>query len=760
MHVVKTDFGGRELSIETGRMAKLANGAVVVRYGDSMVLVTATGRLEPKPGANFFPLTVDYQEKFYSAGKIPGGFFKREGRPSFKATLTSRLIDRPIRPLFPEGYVNETHIVSTTLSVDTENAPDVMSLIGASAALEVSDLPFMGPVAGCRVGRINGEFVINPSPVAMVNSDIDILVAGTQSSIVMVEGGALEVSEDDVVAALEFAHKAIQPVLEIQLELKRMVNKPKISFKPAEVDQKLVEEINKLSLSKIAEIFTYGKKQEREEGFSTLCDNVVAEMTKGITDAEELDQKKQVVVEQYEKLKEEYARGYTLREKKRIDNRLYDAIRKITTEVAILPRVHGSALFTRGETQALVTTTLGTGEDEQRIDSIEAEASEAFMLHYNFPPFSVGETGFLRGPGRREIGHGALAHRAILPVVPLPEKFPYTIRVVSEILESNGSSSMASVCGATLALLDAGVPISSPVAGIAMGLIMEGDEVAILSDILGDEDHLGDMDFKVAGTAKGVTAVQMDIKISGVSRDILEKALRQAREGRLFILSKMNETISEPRSDISRFAPRIKSIPIKADKIGALIGPGGKTIRAIMEETGAKIDIDDKALTVQVASPEVAKLERAVELITNILAEAEIGKIYEGKVVRIADFGAFVEILPGIDGLVHISELVPFRVNRVTDIVNMDDKVRVKVLDIDQQGKIRLSRKACLTEEEMNQEKQAYDARVEQAGVEGGQGQEPYRSPYPSRDYGRRRDFDRGGRGGGFKRGPYRGGRK
>src|SRR3990167_6808913 len=463
MHVVKTDFGGRELSIETGRMAKLANGAVVVRYGDSMVLVTATGRLEPKPGANFFPLTVDYQEKFYSAGKIRGRFFKREGRPSFKATLTSRLIDRPIRPLFPEGYVNETHIVSTTLSVDTENAPDVMSLIGASAALEVSDLPFMGPVAGCRVGRINGEFVINPSPVAMVNSDIDILVAGTQSSIVMVEGGALEVSEDDVVAALEFAHKAIQPVLEIQLELKRMVNKPKISFKPAEVDQKLVEEINKLSLSKIAEIFTDGKKQEREEGFSTLCDNVVAEMTKGITDAEELDQKKQVVVEQYEKLKEEYARGYTLREKKRIDNRLYDAIRKITTEVAILPRVHGSALFTRGETQALVTTTLGTGEDEQRIDSIEAEASEAFMLHYNFPPFSVGETGFLRGPGRREIGHGALAHRAILPVVPLPEKFPYTIRVVSEILESNGSSSMASVCGATLALLDAGVPISSPV---------------------------------------------------------------------------------------------------------------------------------------------------------------------------------------------------------------------------------------------------------------------------------------------------------
>lgn len=767
MFQVKTDFGGRELSIETGRMAKQANGAVVVRYGDSMVLVTATGRLEPKPGANFFPLTVDYQEKFYSAGKIPGGFFKREGRPSFKATLTSRLIDRPIRPLFPEGYSNDTHIVATTLSIDLENDPDIMSLIGASAALEVSNLPFMGPVAGCRVGRVDGKFVINPTPSLLEKSDIDLLVAGTQSSIVMVEGGAFEATEEDIISALEFAHKAIQPVIEIQLELKRMVNTPKITFKPAEVNQALAAEVKNASWKKISEIFHIEKKQERYDGFNALTESVVAELTKGITDAAELETKKKLVKDELEALKEKYAREYTIKEKKRIDGRAYNAVRKITSEVGILPRVHGSALFTRGETQALVTTTLGTGEDEQRVDSIESEVAETFMLHYNFPPFSVGETGFLRGPGRREIGHGALAHRGILPVIPSAEKFPYTIRVVSEILESNGSSSMASVCGATLALLDAGVPISAPVAGIAMGLIMEGKEIAILSDILGDEDHLGDMDFKVTGTEKGVTAVQMDIKIGGVSRDILEQALRQAREGRLHILSKMNEVMREPRGDLSQYAPRITTVPIKSDKIGALIGPGGKTIRGIMEETGAKIDIDDKALLVSIASSDPAKLKRAVEIISGILEEAEIGKVYEGTVVRIADFGAFVEIIPDTDGLVHISELAPFRVNRVTDIVNMGDKVKVKVLEIDSQGKIRLSRKACLTDEESNQERQANETRLEQQGPEE---RDSFNQPRGDQgNYrGGRGGSGGGGGGGGFRRGGgggggsggYRGGRK
>ena len=749
MHVVKRNFGGRELSIETGRLAKQANGSVMVRYGDSVVLVAVTGQTDPKPGASFFPLTVDYQEKFYSAGKIPGGFFKREGRPSLKATLTARLIDRPIRPLFPAGYQNETQIIVTTLSVDLENAPDVMALIGASAALEISNLPFFGPIAGCRVGRVNKELIINPLPEQMIDSDLDLLVAASQDSIVMVEGGSLELSEDEVLEALKFAHKEMQPIIEMQLELKRLVNPTKIEFQAPQIDIELKEQIKKSFYGEIAEIFAISGKQDRTDRFKDLKKRVIEQFSKEITDPEKLLIRKVASAELFGQLKEEYARTYTVQQKRRIDGRSYDAIRNISCEVGVLPRVHGSAVFTRGETQVLVTTTLGTGEDEQRIDSIESEESESFMLHYNFPPFSVGETGPLRGPGRREIGHGALAQRSLAPVIPTAEQFPYTIRVVSDVLESNGSSSMASVCGGTLALLDAGVPVKSPVAGIAMGLILEEGQVAILSDILGDEDHLGDMDFKVAGTEKGVTGVQMDIKIGGVTFEIMERALRQAREGRLFILSKMNEVINQPRADISKYAPRIQSIPVAPDKIGTIIGPGGKMIRAIIEATGVKIDIDDAAGTVQVASSDPEGMKKAVEWIEGLIEEPEIGKEYEGKVCRIADFGAFVTILHNKDGLVHISELAPFRIDRVTDVVKLGDHVKVKVLDIDEQGKVRLSRKACLTPEQVDQERQTYES-------------SPRRKDDYERQEVRGRPPFRGGRGpGGGSRGPgggHRGG--
>jgi polyribonucleotide nucleotidyltransferase len=695
---VETEIGGRRLILETGHVAKQASGSVMVTYGDTVVLVTAVSEKTAREGTDFLPLTVNYQEKFYAAGKIPGGFFKREGRPTDMDTLTSRLIDRPLRPLFPDNYFFETQIIATVLSADEDNCPDTIALTGASAALALSDIPFRGPVAGVRVGRINGELVVNPSFRLWEESELNLIVAGTKEAVTMVEAGARELAEEIMIEAIEFGHREIVRMVEIQEELQRTVAPVKRVVEapvPSEEDVQLEESIRAAAMEKILSVNTTPGKHERQHALDTVFDEIVAQFD----DDEGL--KKAFIRGVCGNIEKEDLRRLILEEKKRVDGRSFDEVRPITCEIGLLPRTHGSALFTRGETQALVVTTLGTSSDEQRIDALQGESTKRFLLHYNFPPYSVGEAKFLRGPGRREIGHGALAERALFTMVPDEEKFPYTIRVVSEITESNGSSSMATVCGGTLSLMDAGVPLASPVSGIAMGLIKEGDNVVILSDILGVEDHLGDMDFKVTGTAKGVTALQMDIKIAGVNRDIMTRALAQAKEGRAFILGKMLESIQEPREEISVHAPRIITIKIHPDKIREVIGPGGKMIRSIVERTGAKIDIEDDG-TVKIASADAEASRQAIKIIEDLTQEAQVGKIYLGTVKKIMDFGAFVEIFPGTDGLVHISQLAEHRVQKVDDILKEGDEVMVKVLEIDRQGKIRLSRKEAMREQKSN----------------------------------------------------------
>jgi len=688
---VELDFHGRPLSIEVGKVAKQADGAALVRYGETVVLVTAVAAKELKTDTDFFPLTVDYQEKTFAAGKIPGGFFKREGRPSEKEILTCRLIDRSIRPLFSEGLRCETQVIATVLSADRENDPDMVAMLGASVALQVSDIPFNGPLAGVRIGRIDGRWVINPTQSQLLESDMDIFLSGSRDAIVMVEGGAKMVPEDEILEALFTGHEAIQPLLQIQDEIRREIGKPKRQVPLAELDAAIVRQVEQLALSKLQQAIETPEKLERYKQIGEIKGEVVAKMLA------EFPQKEKDIKGAFDELKRNCFRGLIIQRERRIDGRGLKDIRPITCEVEILPRTHGSALFTRGETQALVVTTLGTASDEQKIDALIGEHYKKFMLHYNFPPFSVGEVKFLRGPSRREIGHGNLAERALLPVLPPEESFPYTVRIVSEVLESNGSTSMATVCGGSLSLMDAGVPVSAPVAGIAMGLIKEGEHVRVLSDILGDEDHLGDMDFKVAGTPSGVTSLQMDIKISGVNRDIMRQALYQAREGRLHILGIMTETIGSHRASVSGHAPRITTLKVRPDKIREIIGPGGKVIRGIIEATGVKMDVEDDG-TVTIASSDEAASRKAIEMVQKITAEAEIGKIYKGTVRKIVDFGAFVEIFPGTDGLVHISQLAPERVRRVSDVLKEGDEVMVKVLEIDKQGKIRLSRKEALQE--------------------------------------------------------------
>jgi polyribonucleotide nucleotidyltransferase len=698
-HSVQVEVGGRTMTLECGHVALQASGSVMIRYGDTVVLVAATKEDRSREGIDFVPLMVDYQEMSYAAGRIPGGFFRREvGRPSEKETLTSRLIDRPIRPLFPKKYVFETQVVATVLSVDQENEPDVVALTGASAALHISTVPFQGPVAAVRIGRVDGEFIVNPSAKQLQESDINLVVAGSRDAVVMVEGGAEFVSEIDMIEAIDTAHRAILPILDAQDELQRKVGNTKEADPEVIIDEALIDAVKRLVGNEMQEVMTIGEKRLRRSSKKALKERVKEEIA-----AEFPDRQKEVegILEDIEK---ESVRRTMVEQSIRIDGRRFDEIRPLSFEVGLLPRTHGSAIFTRGETQALAVATLGSSSDEQKIEALAGETFKSFMLHYNFPPYSVGEARPLRGPGRREIGHGALAERAVKPVLPKEGEFPYTIRVVSEVLASNGSSSMATVCGASLALMDAGVPLLDPVAGIAMGLVKEGENVIILSDILGDEDHLGDMDFKVTGTDKGITAIQMDVKIAGIDREIMQRALEQARVGRLHILEKMKEAISAPRENLSPYAPRVITIHINPEKIRDVIGPGGKVIRAIVAETGAKIDIDDTGRVV-VMSPDQEACDKAINKIRGLTQEPEVGQLYTARVVRVTDFGAFAEILPGIDGLIHISQLEHKRVNKVTDVVKEGDEVLVKVIEIDKDGRIRLSRKAALEQQPGSSEK-------------------------------------------------------
>lgn len=684
------DFGGRPISIEIGKMANQANGSAVVRYGDTAVLVTACAAKEASEGKDFLPLTVNYMEMTYAAGKIPGGFFKREGRPSEREVLCSRLIDRPFRPLFPEGYFNETQIIATVLSLDPENDPEIAAIIGASTALMVSDIPFNNPIAAVRVGRINGKFICNPAyKQQKESSDIDLIVASSLDEIIMVEGGAKMVSEDELLDAMMFAQDSMQEVIKLQKKIIKEIGKPKMTVPAVSIDTGLTAKVKAFADIKIREALNIPSKQDRYQRLSDISKELI-EALKSTYEGREDE-----VIKIFEDLKYHILRKSVLSTNIRIDGRGLTDIRPITCEIGLLPRTHGSALFTRGETQAMVVTTLGTSVDEQKIDALSGWEYKTFMLHYNFPPFSVGEVKMLRGPGRREVGHGALAERAVAKILPETDAFPYTIRVVSDILESNGSSSMATVCGASLSLMDAGVPTKDAVAGIAMGLVKEGEKVAVLSDILGDEDHLGDMDFKVAGTESGITAFQMDIKITGVTKEILRQAIYQAKEGRLHILKKMKETISSPRTELSVHAPRIITIYVRQEKIKDVIGPGGKNIKGIIEKTGVKIDIDDSG-KVNIASSDDEAAQKAIAMVKELTQEAEVGKIYLGKVRKIMDFGAFVEIFPGTDGLVHISQLSEERVKDVKDILKEGDEVLVKVLEVDKQGKIRLSRKEAL----------------------------------------------------------------
>jgi len=687
----KIDFGGRAFSIETGKVAKQANGSVLVQYGDTVVLVTAVISDKKREGIDFIPLTVNYLEMTYAAGKIPGGFFKREGRPSDRETLISRFIDRPLRPLLPKGVQNEVQIIATVLSADQENDPSILGMIGASAALSFSDIPFDGPIAGVKVGRIDGEYVVNPTLDELDLSDIDLVVAGGEDAIIMVEGSAREVKEEEILEAILFGHQSLKPVIDLQKRLIANSGMEKREFDLQKPEESVYEKVKAIAQEKLREAFYIREKTKRRERLEEILQSTFRE-----SGAED-ESCQRVVKIALEEINRKLVRKLILEEKKRIDGRDLSEIRPISCEVGILPRTHGSALFTRGETQVLAVVTFGTSEDEQKIDSLTGETYKSFMLHYNFPPFCVGEVSPLRSPGRREIGHGALAERAILPVLPSSEKFPYTIRVVSEVLESNGSSSMATVCGATLSLMDAGVPIKAPVGGIAMGLIVEDREFAVLSDILGDEDHFGDMDFKVAGTAEGVTAIQMDIKIGGISKEVMGKVLDQAREGRLYILERMKEAISEPRKDLSRHAPRIVTLQVKQEKIRDIIGPGGKNIRSIIDQTGVKVDVEDSGL-VKLASPNYDAIEKAIYMIKRLTQEVEVGGFYMGKVKRILGFGAIVELFPGTDGLIHISQLAETRVREVSDVLKEGDEVLVRVIDIDPQGRIRLSRKAALRE--------------------------------------------------------------
>jgi len=675
--------------MSTGKMAKQASGAVMVRCGDTMVLVTAVAQKEAKAGQDFFPLTVNYTEKAYAGGKIPGGFFKREARPTDAETLTCRLIDRPIRPLFPENFLCDTQVIATVVSADRDNDPDILSMLGASAALMVSDIPFAGPIAGVKVGRVDGRLICNPTADELENSDMEIVVAASRDAVIMVEGEAKFVSEADMLDAIFFAKEAMLPLIEAQEQLQQKAGVAKREVPAPVVNEALKARVHELAYNRIAEAVRLADKQERH----TQIDLVKAETIEALK--EEFPDGSKEIKEFLGDFEYERVRNDILDTGIRIDGRNTVTIRPISTEAGLLPRVHGSALFTRGETQVLAATTLGTSSDEQRIDSLYGESRKRFLLHYNFPPFSVGETSFRLGPGRREIGHGMLAERAIAAITPKHDDFPYTIRIVCETLESNGSSSMGSVCSGCMSLMDAGVPIKAPVAGIAMGLIKEGDRVAILSDILGDEDHLGDMDFKVAGTAEGVTALQMDIKIGGVTKDIMQQALKQAREGRLHILGKMAETLSAPRAEMSSFAPRITTIYVKTDKIRDVIGTGGKNIRNITETTGVTVDIDDTG-RINIASTNKEACDLAIQMIRGLTDEAEEGKLYMGTVKKIMDFGAFVEILPGTDGLVHISELDTKRVKTVTEVLNEGDKVLVKCIGVDKNGKVKLSRKEAL----------------------------------------------------------------
>lgn len=691
---ITTSVGGKQITIETGRMAKQADGSTLVTCGNNMVLVTAVSSKKAST-LDFFPLTVEYMEKFYATGKIPGGYFKREGKPTTEAVLAARLLDRPIRPLFPEGYRNETQVVATILSADGSFPIEILASLGASASLHISDIPFNGPTAAIQVGRVDGQFIANPTPQQMEKSDMDIIVAGTRNGILMVEGETKFISEADALAALKFGHKEMMPLLNAQDELREKCgSKAKRAFTPPAIDADFRAKAEAMLASKIDAALSIKEKQERYATVALAASAAEAELLASVP-ADQVDKRKKELSTIVEDLKYKSARSMILDKGVRIDGRDMKTIRPIANEVSLLPRAHGSALFTRGETQCLGTVTLGTGDDEQMVDGLLGTQKRKFLLHYNFPPYSVGEVGRFGGQGRREIGHGNLAERSLKSVIPDFEKFPYTIRIVSEVLESNGSSSMGSVCAGTMALLDAGVAIKGNVAGIAMGLIKEGDRVAVLSDILGDEDHLGDMDFKVAGTTQGITAVQMDIKIDSVSFQVMEQALSQARDGRLHILGEMEKVIKTPRGQISEFAPRIETIKIKPDKIREVIGSGGKVIRGITEATGVKIEIEDDG-TIHVASADPEATKKAIAMINDICAEAEVGKVYKGRVVKIAEFGAFVEILPNTQGLLHISEIANERVRMVTDVLKEGETVDVKVLEVDRAGRIKLSRKALL----------------------------------------------------------------
>ncbi len=686
---VEVEFNGQPLTIETGKVARQADGAVIVTYGETKILCTAVSAKKMREGQDFFPLTVNYAEKFYASGKIPGSFFRRERGSSERETLISRLIDRPMRPLFPKGYMFETQIMPTVISADLVNDPDTLSMVAASAAVVVSDIPFDGPVAGIRVGRVNGELIANPTLQQMAESDVEIVIAGSKDAVMMVEGEAEFLTEEEMLDAIFFGHESLQPFLTVQEELAKLVGKEKREFIVPEQDEALVAKVYEVAEAQVVDAVKIQSKQDR---YAALADNRVRvqELL-----AEEFEGREEEITTALGSLEKMVVRRMVTRDRIRIDGRDMETIRPITCEVGVLPRAHGSALFTRGETQALVTSTLGTASDEQRMDNIQGMEMKKFMLHYNFPPFCVGETSMRLFPGRREIGHGMLAERSASKVLPKHEDFPYTIRVVSDILESNGSSSMASVCGASLSLMDAGVPITEPIAGIAMGLIKEGDAIAVLSDILGDEDHLGDMDFKVTGTAEGVTALQMDIKISGVTKEIMQKALQQAKDGRIHILGEMAKAIAAPRKELSEHAPQITSIKVKSDQVRTVIGSGGKNIRGIIDATGCAIDIQDDG-TINIASSDGAAAKQAIKMIRDLTQEAEVDKLYMGTVKKIMEFGAFVEIFSGTDGLVHVSELANERVRNVTDVLNEGDKVLVKCIGIDRQGKIKLSRKAAL----------------------------------------------------------------
>jgi polyribonucleotide nucleotidyltransferase len=738
--------GGRPLTFETGRLAKLAHGAVLATYGESMVLVTAVST-EERPGLDFFPLTCEYVEKTYAAGKIPGGFFKREGRLRDYEVLSSRLMDRPLRPLFPDGFKKDTQVIATVLSSDRENPTDVLAMSTASAALHISDIPWSGPIAGMRVARVDGELIALPTFDQSAKADLDLIVACTKDAIVMVEGGAEEASETEIIDALYFAFNEAQKVIGLIEKIRAAVGKPKREFSVPKIDAGLAGKIAALADEKLKAACVIKEKKARYDQYAVIKKEVVAAVTAQLGD-DGYKAVEKLVKEEIENRKAFVVREMVLNTGKRIDGRDTTTIRPISCEVGLLPRVHGSALFQRGETQAIVTATLGTASDEQKIDALTGESWKRFMLHYNFPPFSTGETKPMRGPGRREVGHGALAERAVTRLLPSHEDFPYTIRIVSEILESNGSSSMASVCGASLSLMDSGVPIKKPVAGIAMGLITENGKVAILSDILGDEDHLGDMDFKVCGTDKGITAIQMDIKIEGLERRVLEQALEQARAGRIHILGKMAETLNVPRVEINRWAPRITTVKVKPDQIRIIIGPGGKTIKGIIDQTGCSVDVNDDG-TVAVASADSEAVKRAIQIIEGLTAEPEVGRIYKGTIKRLVDFGAFVEILPNNEALLHVSEIAHERIENPADILKEGDEIEVKVISVERDGKVRLTRRELVPFPE-GPEGEAAKERIARAREQGGG---------PPRGGGGR-DRDRGGgpggRGGDRDRGPRR----